>query len=166
MLPDLTGETVAASLADYTSTALIAPALSASTQAGVLRELAARLEQAGCVPDGRALVQAALARERISPTVMEAGLAIPHARLEDLPRLAFAVGRSAAPLCWGEPGAPGAQLVIFLAAPAGDTKDYLRVLSGLARLDARQPWLNRLLTAPDAPAMWAVLQAIQLRPGS
>jgi mannitol/fructose-specific phosphotransferase system IIA component (Ntr-type) len=166
MLLSQTRETTSTCLAGYTSLALIAPAMQGCTQTAVLNELAGRLERAACVPDGPALVQAALARERICPTIMEAGLAMPHARIEGLPRLSFAVGRCVPPVCWGESGAPSAHLVFLLAAPAGDTKDYLRVLSGLAKLDARHPWLNRLLTAQDAPGIWAVLNAIHLRPGS
>ncbi len=53
---------------------------------------------------------------------------------------------------------------LFLSAvPATDAADYLCMLSGLTRLTKQQALVERLLHAPDAQEMLAVLKQVKLR---
>src|SRR5690242_3096065 len=63
---------------------LVLPALAADTMAAVLDALAARVAATHPHVDAQRLAGALHARERVSSTALEDGIAIPHARLERL----------------------------------------------------------------------------------
>ncbi len=88
-------------LADFTSPGLIIPSLRGKDVASVIQELGQALQRKGRIPDLLPFYHAALNREYLLSTEMEAGMAFPHARAPGLNGLAFALGRSAEPLGWG-----------------------------------------------------------------
>ena len=92
-------------LADFTSPGMIIPHLRGQDAASVIQELSHALQREGRVPDLLPFYHAVLNREFLVSTDMEAGMALPHARLPGLKELAFAFGRSDQPLL-GEPTAP------------------------------------------------------------
>src|SRR5262249_37351378 len=121
-------------LADFTSPGLVIPHLSGHDPAAVIQELSQALQREKRIPDLLPFYHAALNREYMVGTDMEAGLAFPHARLAALKELSFALGRSGEPLAWGPKSAGAVRLVFLIAVPATDSTQYLSLISGLARL--------------------------------
>ena len=151
-------------LVDFTGPGLILPQLLAREVGGVLRELTFALQRCGGVADAAELLRVVLDRERLTPTDMGDGLAMPHARLPRLQRAVFALGRSPVPLAWG--ATPRSIRLVFLSAvPIDDAGDYLQLVSGIARLTRERDLLAGLLEAPDEAGLLAILQRVALRGG-
>lgn len=153
-------------LADFTRPGLIVPRLRGRDAATVIQELAAAMQQEGRAPDGESLCRAALNRELLGGTDMEDGMAFPHARLAGLSELSFALGRCDGPLEWGAGTARQVRLVFLLAVPAMDITQYLRLISGLARLSKDGPLVKQLHAVQDAPSIIELLRKVELRSGS
>jgi mannitol/fructose-specific phosphotransferase system IIA component (Ntr-type) len=152
----------ALSLADFTSDALMLPELRQRDTAGVIQELSQLLHQQGRMPDVLPFYHAALNREFLVSTATDYGMAFPHARLNGLTRLWFALGRSSFPIPWGSQDPKMVWLVFLLAAPATEAAGYLHIVSGLARLGKDSRLMAALRDAPDAAAMFAVLRQVGL----
>jgi galactitol PTS system EIIA component len=137
--------------------------LPAANAEGAIRALAAALEKAGHVRGS--FVQAALARERRSPTGLPfpgVAVALPHAEPEHVLAPAVAVASLAAPVKFRQMGAPAVQLDVRLVVmPALTTKE--QAAAGLARLIEllQDEALRTRLAAADSPA--AIASAVAER---
>ena len=168
MLPDPTStfSTTALTLADFTSPGLIVPRLRGHDAASVIQELSQALQREKHVIDVLPFYHAALNREFMVSTDMEAGMAFPHARLPALKELAFAFGRSNEPLSWGPRSACSVRLVFLVAVPATDSTQYLLLISGMARLTKEARLVEKLRAAQDTFQILEVLQQVELRSSS
>jgi mannitol/fructose-specific phosphotransferase system IIA component (Ntr-type) len=124
----------AMTLADFTSPGMIIPHLRGQDAANVIQELGQAMQREGRVPDLLQFYHAALNREFLVSTDMEAGMAFPHARLPGFKELSFAFGRSEEPLQWRNRGGRTVRMVFLFAVPATEATQYLLLISGLARL--------------------------------
>lgn len=164
MPSDAAGQnTQALSLADFTAPSLIVPQLRGRETAEIIQELSQVLKAGGCIPDVLPFYQAALNREFLVGTALEKGMSFPHARVNGLDRVWFALGRSQEPIPWGPRSGPDVRLVFLMAVPATDASNYLLLLSGIARL-ARDPNQALCLLEPaSAPEIYQALRQIPLR---
>lgn len=153
-------------LADLTSPGLIIPHLLGRDAASVIQELSQAMQREKRVPDLLPFYHAALNREFLVSTDMDAGMAFPHARLPALKELCFALGRSDEPVRWG-PKATGSVRFIFLTAvPATDSTRYLLLASGLARLSKANRLVEELRAAHDGSQFLEVLRQVKLHASS
>jgi mannitol/fructose-specific phosphotransferase system IIA component (Ntr-type) len=150
-------------LADFTSPDLIVPQLRGHDAAAVIQELSQALQRENRLTDLLPFYHAALNREFMVSTDMEAGMAFPHARLPALKELSFAFGRSAQPLVWGAKSTSPVRLVFLSAVPATDSTQYLAVVSGLARLAKDDRLVQKLHAAQDVCEIMDVLKQVELR---
>jgi mannitol/fructose-specific phosphotransferase system IIA component (Ntr-type) len=150
-------------VADYTHAALIVPDLREDDPAGVISELSQLLQRHGCVSDVLPFYHAALNQEMLASSAVEWGLAFPHARLNGVKQLRFAMGRARQPVIWGSKGSLLVQFVFLLAVPATDAAPYLQLLAGLARLGQEPDNLAALRNARHAEGIFAVLERIKMR---
>ena len=150
-------------LADFTSLGLIVPCLRGRDVAGVIQELSQAMQREKRVPDLLPFYHAALNREFLVNTDMEAGMAFPHARVPGLKEVCFALGRGDGPLGWSAKATRPVRMVFLIAVPATDATQYLQLNSGLARLAEDTRLVEKLHAAPDAARMLEVLQRITLR---
>lgn len=153
-------------LADFSCPGLIIPHLRGHDVASVIQELSQALQREKRVTDLLPFYHAALNREFMVSTDMEAGMAFPHARLPALQELSFAFGRSDEPLSWGPRAACSVRLVFLMAVPATDSTQYLLLISGLARLTKQVRLVEKLRRAQDPFQILEVLQQIELRTSS
>jgi len=151
------------SLADYTSLELLTPRLENRSASAAIAELCSRLEHAGKIPDSLSFYDAVIRRETLSSTGTAYGLALPHARVDGLPELSFALGVTAEPLVWFDKTAEPVRMVFLFAVPDGEVKNYLKLISGLAKLSRDPVYEARLFQASDSRAMLEVLHQIPLR---
>jgi len=167
MLPlDLLTQIAApSSLASYTQASLILPQLRERDTAGIISELSLLLRDQGVVSDVLPFYHKALNQELLANSALDCGLALPHARLNGVKRLQFALGRVTEPVSWGGKGSGAVQLVFLLAVPATDAAGYLHLLASLARLGQQPRQLTALNSADSADEMLAVLQQIPIRQG-
>jgi mannitol/fructose-specific phosphotransferase system IIA component (Ntr-type) len=150
-------------LADFTSPGLVVPHLRGADAASVIQELSQALQREKRIPDLLPFYHAALNREFMVSTDMEAGMAFPHARMPGLQAVSFSLGRSDEPLHWGTRTATGVRLVFLLAVPATDSTQYLLLISGLARLAKDHRLVEQLHAARDSFQIIEVLKQVELR---
>jgi mannitol/fructose-specific phosphotransferase system IIA component (Ntr-type) len=156
----------AMTLADFTHPNLILPHLWGKDVPSVIQELCQRLQREKRIPDLLPFYHAALNREFLNSTDMEAGMAFPHARLPGLKTLSFALGRSRERLPWGTRMAPSVRLVFLTAVPASDSTHYMFLMAGLARLANNRQLVEKLHAAGDAFQIVEVLKQVEWRASS
>jgi mannitol/fructose-specific phosphotransferase system IIA component (Ntr-type) len=150
-------------LAEYTTCSLLLPDCGSTSAAEVIEELTAALDRAERLSNRSAFLQAVMAREQLSPTSLPIGWATPHARLGSLPMLSFALARTSHPFRWFGGSEAPMRLVWLFAVPEMETRQYLNLIAGIVRLGQDITRTQQLLKAPDALAMYDVLQQIPLR---
>lgn len=116
----------------------------AQDQRATLERMAASLQRAGCVADG--FLEGVLERERMSPTSLSSGAAIPHAMAMDAERSGIAIHVPSAPIEWaGEE----VSLVAMFAFSSGSRESFADVFEGLIRALSSRPRVMRLVEASD-----------------
>ena len=152
----------AASLAHYTASALIVPNLLGRDAAGIIHELCQALHRERCLPDVLPFYHTALNHELLFNSVLESGIAVPHARLTAVQRLQFAFGRTPEPVTWGARSGRAVDLVFLIAVPATDAASYLHLLSAIARTGERPELLKALHEATCAEDLLEVLGGVPI----
>ncbi len=87
-----------------------------------------------------------LAREQTHPSVVENGVAFPHARTDLVDEIVIGVGRSRAGIPFGE-NQQRAHLIFVIGVPERLLSDYLVCVGTLARLVKDETIRSRLLNA-------------------
>ncbi len=137
---------------------LVLPALPAQAKAQVLETLAAHVGLVHPQVDVRRLAEALHERERQATTALEDGVAIPHVRLASLPGPLAALARSTAGISCGAADGWPTQLFLLLVVPAEQPGSHLKLLANAARLLSDARCRTRLLEAPSAVELLAVLR--------
>jgi PTS system nitrogen regulatory IIA component len=151
------------SIANLLTPALVLPALEASSKEDVLETLATHVGLVRAHVDVRLLTSALHDRERQSTTALENGIAIPHARLPELAGPVAAFGRSRAGVPYGAVDGHPTQLFLLLIVAAEQPGSHLKLLANAARLLGDPGCRTRLLEAPSAVDILAVLRDQEAR---
>ena len=112
----------------------------------VLREIIQVLAQNGKIADGEAFLDEVLARERAHPSVVENGVAFPHARTDLVDEIVIGIGRSRAGIPIGA-DQQRARLIFVIGVPERLLNDYLICVGMLVRLVKNDAIRSRLLHA-------------------
>ena len=138
-----------ARIQDVLSTDLIIEDLQATNKAGVIREFAALLSQAGKVANADALAQVLLDRESQCSTGIGDGIAIPHARSRSVSEMVIAFGRSGQGIDFQALDGKPAHLFFVLVSPEDRPGDHLKTLARISRV-LRSPVLRQELLRSTA----------------
>jgi mannitol/fructose-specific phosphotransferase system IIA component (Ntr-type) len=98
------------------------------------------------IAEPEAFLEQVFARERTHPSVVEHGVAFPHARTDLVDEIVIGVGRSRAGIPFGE-NQQRAQLIFVIGVPERLLSDYLVCVGTLARLVKDEKIRSRLLNA-------------------
>src|SRR6201987_2750386 len=93
-----------------------------------------------------AFLERVFAREQMHPSVVENGVAFPHARTDLVDEIVIGVGRSHAGIPFGE-NRERAHLIFVIGVPERLLSDYLVCVGTLARLVKDETIRSKLLTA-------------------
>lgn len=129
--------------------------LRATDKPQLLRDLANRAAKATSL-EPRAVFDALLARENLGSTGLGKGFALPHARLEALPRRYALFARLVRPIDFTAIDSLPVDLVILLLIPA-ENGEHLATLAALSRPLRDEQFLQQLRAAADAPAIHQLL---------
>src|SRR5256885_16810836 len=133
---------MAIALLDILDERHIALRLKSRRQANALREIISLLEKTGSVLQPAELLAQVLAREKVNSTLIEKGVAFPHARTALVDQIALAVGRSRAGIPWNDKG-ERARLIFVVAVPQRLVNDYLVLVGTLARITQDKEQIGR-----------------------
>ena len=131
----------------------------------VIRALAATVHRDGRARDAESLAADALAREAKNATGIPGGIGIPHCRSEAVTRATLVMARLAPAVDFGAKDGP-ADIVFFIAAPAGADQEHLKLLSKLARSLMKKPFVASLREAASPEEVVDIVDgALGLGPG-
>ncbi|MDR1424095.1 MAG: PTS IIA-like nitrogen regulatory protein PtsN [Azoarcus sp.] len=138
----------------------VVAALEASSKKRVFEEAGLLFEsQLGLARD--LVFEKLFTRERLGSTGLGQGVAIPHARIAGLAQAAGALIRLAAPIPFDSLDGRPVSLVFVLLVPEKANDAHLQLLSELAHMFSDRAFRERLLAAPDAAALHALLTGWQ-----
>jgi fructose PTS system EIIBC or EIIC component len=118
------------SVTDYTKADYI-KVLESSDKFKAIEELAMVFKDTGVCGDIESLIRALREREEIMSTGIGFGIAIPHAKINTIQEMAFAIGISKAGIDFDSMDGEPVHLVILVAAGEKQHKEYLRLLSNI-----------------------------------
>ena len=121
-----------------------------------LQELAAKAARVTGL-DERQIFDTLLQRERLGSTGVGRGIAIPHARIPGLPRIATVFAQLEEPIDFDSPDNEPVDLLFVLLAPEQAGADHLKALARISRVLRDPQTLEKLRAAGDRAALYAVL---------
>jgi mannitol/fructose-specific phosphotransferase system IIA component (Ntr-type) len=101
--------------------------------ANAIREIVQLLGETGRITNPNAFLEQVLAREQTHPSVVENGVAFPHARTDLVDEIVVGVGRSRAGISVGA-NQQRARLIFVIGVPERLVNDYLICVGTLVRL--------------------------------
>ncbi|MEM6663199.1 MAG: PTS IIA-like nitrogen regulatory protein PtsN [Pseudomonadota bacterium] len=107
--------------------------------------------------DCRSVTEGLLEREKLGSTAMGSGVAIPHSRIEGLERIVGIFVRLEKPLDFDAADGQAVDLLFTLLAPEQAGADHLRALARVSRLLRDEPVREKLRSADDPTALYALL---------
>ena len=143
-------------LLDFLSPEAIAPSLKCNSKKQALHDLSAQASRL-VGRDEREIFDTLLQRERLGSTGIGEGIAIPHGKLPKLESLFGLFARLEKPIDFEALDGEPVDMMFLLLAPEGAGADHLKALARVARV-LRVPGIHeRIRSARDASALYAVL---------
>lgn len=123
----------------------------------VIRNLAELIAKTGRAAEVEGLFADALAREQKTATGVPGGIAIPHCRSEAVLEPTLAMARLNPAVDFGAKDGP-ADIIFFIAAPAGADNEHLKLLSKLARSLIKKDFTAALRAAKSPAEIVALIE--------
>ena len=117
----------------------------------------AEIAQAAYGIDGAVALDGLQEREALGPTGVGHGIALPHARLEGLERIAGIFIRLEKPLDYDSVDRQPVDLVFCLLAPKDSGVDHLKALALVSRTMRDQAMVQKLRSNTDPDKLYAIL---------
>lgn len=143
-------------LGDLIGFEAVLPSLRAGNKKQVLQEIAARAARLTNL-DERNVFEGFVQRERLGPTGVGHGVAIPHVAIEGLDRTMGVFARLERPIDFGATDGLPVDLIVALLSPADAGADHLKALARTARVLRDAKLAERLRASRDPDAIYALL---------
>ncbi len=130
--------------------------LRVSNKKAALQEIARRAASMTGVAE-RQIYEVLAERERLGTTGIGRGIAIPHGKLAELPRLYGLFARLERPIAFEAIDDRPVDLLFVLLAPAAAGAEHLRALARVSRLLRDQAICQKLRGTDNADALFALL---------
>lgn len=137
-------------LSNLTNKNLVTLDLEAKSKAEVIEKLVEQLDHQGVLESKEEFLKAVLDREKLSPTGLEEGLAIPHGKSTAVKKATFAIARLKTPIeDWESIDEDNeVTLVFLLAIPKSEQGDtHIEVLTKLTSLFIQDGFIDKLQKA-------------------
>ncbi|MFO0585180.1 MAG: PTS sugar transporter subunit IIA [Anaeromyxobacter sp.] len=132
--------------------------VSGATGAAALAELCRPLAAAQRF-DPQKLLETLLEREKLGSTGIGDGVAIPHGKVAGLPGLIASFGRAPGGVDFRAIDGKPTYLFFTLFAPENSAGAHLKALARISRIFKNPAFRETILTAPDAPAIYRLIEA-------
>lgn len=134
--------------------------LESSDVDGVVAEVARKAGAAG-LGDPRVIREQLLERERLHPTVMGSGLAIPHATVPGLEQPVIGVALSGGtPVPFGPTDQGSVRVFFVLLSPPGHEREHVKLLARICRLVRHEGFMDALEAATGPERVVEVIESI------
>jgi nitrogen PTS system EIIA component len=143
-------------IVDLISPEGVVPNLRATSKKQALQELARRAAELTGLHE-RAIFDVLLERERLGTTGVGNGIAIPHGKLANLPRLHGLFARLERPIGFDSIDEQPVDLIFLLLAPESAGADHLKALARVSRLLRDKGICEKLRATDTAEGLYALL---------
>lgn len=137
---------------------LVVPALSSTSKVGILEELANHLAGVRSDVDPGQLSRVLIDRESLASTAIGQGVAIPHGKLSQLSEILACLGRAKGGVDFDSMDGKPTYLFFVMVAPENSAGTHLKALARISRVFKDEGFRKRLLSAPDADAMYELIR--------
>ena len=148
---------MALALADLLNEKHVDLDLRTRTPATALRKLVRLLQTDERINEPEKFLEQVLERESVNPSVVEHGVAFPHARTDLVDRIVLGIGRSRAGIRFA-PESERARLIFLIGVPQRLVSDYLVCVGALARILKDDEVRQRLLYVETAKEFVEILR--------
>ena len=149
-------------LADLIAEDAILPALRSHSKKQVLQDLSEKAAELTGLP-ARTIFETVLQRERLGSTGIGNGIAIPHGKLNDLPRIHGVFGRLNKPVDFEAIDDQPVDLVFLLIAPETAGSEHLKALSKIARMLRNPRAVSELRAGRDAATLHHLMTQVEFQ---
>lgn len=143
-------------IADLLTPASVVANLRAANKRQALQELAKRAATLTSWHE-RAIFELLVERERLGTTGIGMGTAVPHGRLQGLPRLHGLFARLEKPIDFDAIDSQPVDLIFLLLTPDNAGADHLKALARISRLLRDRAMCDKLRGTDRADALYALL---------
>ncbi len=143
---------------DLLSPNAVSATLKTQSKKQLLQELAQRVSPIAGVPERR-IFETLVERERLGTTGVGQGIAIPHGRLSGIHKIVGFFARLETPIDYDAVDKQPVDLIFLLLAPEQAGADHLKALARVSRLMRNQTICEKLRTATQPEALFALLTA-------
>lgn len=141
----------------YTDKRLITK-IAATEKFAAIEELAQVFRDTDVCDDVEALITALKEREEIMSTGIGFKIAVPHARIREVKRIAFALGTSARGIAFDSIDEKPVQLMVLVAAGEMQHTEYLRLLSRIMNLLKKEETKEAVIRSDSAEEILNLLK--------
>lgn len=149
--------------ADYLTRSLrreLVVRLRVKNQEELFKELVERIVSLYPKIDRERTIHELLERERVFPTALGHGVAIPHAFANELDMRVCAVAQLEQPIPFGAPDGQDVKLAFLLLSPKGDPEGHLATVADIARLVSDESIREDLLQSEDPEHLFTLLHGL------
>ena len=132
--------------------------LEAGDKFQAIEELAGSFEGSGLCSDIDSLISALKEREEIMSTGIGYGIAIPHAKIQSVSEMAFAIGISRKGIDFDSMDGQPVNLIILVIAGEKQHKDYLRLLSNIMAILKQEPVKETIIQSASPEEIISILK--------
>ncbi|MEJ5361936.1 MAG: PTS sugar transporter subunit IIA [Spirochaetota bacterium] len=145
------------SLLEFTDTKFI-KFLKSKNKYKAIEELADVFKGTDVCSDIKAFINALKEREEIMTTGIGFGIAVPHAKLESVHKIAFAIGISKKGIDFNSIDGNPVHLVVLVAAGERQHKEYLKLLSKIMSVLKNDTIRNEMIQAKSSKDIIEILR--------
>ena len=145
-------------ITEYTNSKFI-KIIESSDKFSAIEELTHVFDGTKVCSDVEGLITALKEREEILSTGIGMGIAIPHAKVEAVKEMAFAVGISQKGIDFDSLDGNPVRLMILVAAGEHQHKEYLRLLSNIMAILKNEKIKNTLIEAASPETIMNILES-------
>ena len=149
-------------LSDLVTVDQIVDCMKATTVKDGVEELVANLESIKLVDNASTAVKRVMEREKLAPTALGSGVAIPHARMDVGEKPVFAIGRHLEGIDFGSLDDQPVQLIFLLVWQPERPGLFNQLFANLVTKLNNASFRQRLIEAKDAKDLRDVLAAIRI----
>jgi len=136
--------------------ASVVPTLKARSKRQALQKLSEQAAERTGLP-ARQIFERLMERERLGSTGVGRGVAIPHAKFEELSEITGVLARTETPVDFDSLDGKPVDLIFLLLAPSDAGADHLKALARVSRLFRDNAFCDKMRGAAGADALHALL---------
>jgi mannitol/fructose-specific phosphotransferase system IIA component (Ntr-type) len=145
-------------ISDLVSLDLVDVNLKSTSKEAALSEIVDFLYEKNKIRNKQPVLQALLDREKHGTTGIGNGVAVPHARLENLTEVILLVGTSQQGIDFSSADGEPVRIILFLLAPVSDIGTSLKILANIARMINDRYFTKKLLQASTNEELYKILK--------